>query len=100
MEAAYEFKLIVARKLNYFSKRLISIYEGHGFKNIPFERTQKQEMIKSCANDILAFFEKVFLDKELASHLVDKFYDYAGNINEFFCSLDNTNMDLILTRNW
>lgn len=99
-DAHYEFKVIIGRKLSYFSGRIISIYAEHGYKNIPFDREERQAMIRSCAPDILAFLEKVFLNKEMAVHLGDKFYDAAGNVTEFFTELDDKNMNLILTRNW
>ena len=100
MDASYEFKLIVGRKLNYFSNRIVDIYDRNGFTNIPFDREERQSMIRACTNDITVFFERVFVEKEMAAHLADKFYESAGNVPEFFTKLDDINMDAILTRNW
>lgn len=99
-DAHYEFKVIIGQKLNYFSGRITNIYANYGYKNIPFDRAERQAMVRKCATDILFFFDKVFLDKVMASHLADKFYEAAGNVTEFFIQLDNKNMNLILTRNW
>ncbi|GEM_PF-6227793 len=100
MTATYELKLIVGRKLKYFDGRINDIYERHGFSHVPFERHEIEKMISECQDDLRFFFERVFVDKDMAAHLTDKFYSCAGNVYEFFCELDETNMDALLTRNW
>ena len=100
MEAINEMKLLVGRKLCYFHNRVVNIYAEKGYKNIPFEHEKRREMVMDCAKELTSLFETVFLDKCMASHLMDKFYYNSGNVLSFFCDLDNKNMDAKLTKNW
>ncbi len=86
-------------KLYYFDIRIKSIYEKHGHTSIPFDGTWIQNMIEESRNDIALLFKRIW-GSSMGYHLLDKFYDFRGNVHEFFMNLDNNNRELFTAKDW
>ncbi|WP_430811567.1 MULTISPECIES: hypothetical protein [unclassified Carboxylicivirga] len=86
-------------KLYYFDNRIKSIYEKHGHTSIPFDGTKVQAMIHEAAKELVALFYKIW-GSIMGYHLLNKFYDFRGNVYEFFMSLDSTNRELLTGKDW
>ena len=86
-------------KLYYFDNRIKSFYEKNGYTNMPFDSKEVQKMIESSQLELNALFYKIW-GSTMGYHLLDKFYDFWGNILEFFMSLDADNREKFTTINW
>lgn len=86
-------------KLYYFDNRIKSFYEKNGYTNMPFDSKEVQKMIESSQLELNALFYKIW-GSTMGYHLLDKFYDFRGNILEFFMSLDVENREKFTTINW
>ncbi len=104
----YDFKLTIMTtalnpntisKLYYFDNRIKSFYEKNGYNSIPFDGKKVQEMIDASQNDLANLFHKIW-GSSMGYHLLNKFYDFRGNIHEFYMSLDDSNRQLLSSKNW
>lgn len=86
-------------KLYYFDNRIKSFYEKNGYTNIPFDGIKVQKMIEDSQLELNELFYKIW-GSAMGYHLLDKFYDFRGNIYEFFMSLDPENREKFTTINW
>ncbi|MCU4165705.1 hypothetical protein [Carboxylicivirga caseinilyticus] len=86
-------------KLFYFDNRIKSIFEKYGHTAIPFDGTKVQAMIHKAQKELVALFYKIW-GSSMGYHLLNKFYDFRGNIYEFFMSLDNKNRELLTGKDW
>ncbi|MCT4643636.1 MAG: hypothetical protein N4A74_01520 [Carboxylicivirga sp.] len=86
-------------KLYYFDNRIKSFYENHGHNSIPFDSTKVQKMISESQKELRELFYKIW-GSSMGCHLLDKFYDFRGNVHEFFMSLDRSNRELFTGKDW
>ena len=86
-------------KLYYFDNRIKSIFERYGHASIPLDGIKVQKMIEESRNDIAVLFDKIW-GSSMGFHLLGKFYEFRGNIYEFFMSLDNKNRELLTGKDW
>jgi hypothetical protein len=86
-------------KLCYFDNRIKSFYEKNGYTNMPFDGKEVQKMIESSQLELNALFYKIW-GSTMGFHLLDKFYEFRGNIHEFFMSLDSNNRELFTGKDW
>ncbi|MCW3788501.1 hypothetical protein [Plebeiibacterium sediminum] len=86
-------------KLYYFDNRIKSFYEKNGYTNIPFDGNKIQKMIEDSQLELNALFYKIW-GSDMGYHLLDKFYDFRGNVYEFFMSLDSSNRELLTGKDW
>jgi hypothetical protein len=86
-------------KLYYFDIRIKSIYEIHGHTSIPFKGTLVQNMIEESRKDIALLFDKIW-GSSMGYHLLGKFYEFRGNVHEFYMSLDGNNRELFTGKDW
>jgi len=86
-------------KLFYFDNRIRSFYEKHNYKYIPFDGREVQEMIEASRKELSDLFLKIW-GSSMGYHLLDKFYDYRGNVYEFFMCLDGENRHLLTSKDW
>jgi hypothetical protein len=86
-------------KLYYLDTRIKSFYEKHGYSSIPFDGRKVQEMIQASQKELRELFVKIWGDF-MGSHLLDKFYDYRGNVLDFYTSLDGSNRQLLSNKDW
>ena len=86
-------------KLYYFDNRIKSIFEKHGHASMPFDGTKVQNMIEASRNEIAILFDKIW-GSSMGFHLLGKFYEFRGNIHEFFMSLDSNNRELLTGKDW
>ncbi len=86
-------------KLYYFDTRIKSIYEKHGHASIPFDGKKVLDMIEESNKDIALLFNKIW-GTSMGYHLLSKFYEFRGNIHEFFMSLDCNNRELFTGKDW
>jgi hypothetical protein len=86
-------------KLYYFDNRIKSIFEKHGHTSMPFDGTKVQNMIEASRNEIAILFDKIW-GSSMGFHLLGKFYEFRGNIHEFFMSLDSNNRELFTGKDW
>ncbi len=86
-------------KLYYFDNRIKSIYEKHGHSSIPFDGTKVQDMIEESRKDIALLFDKIW-GSSMGFHLLGKFYEFRGNVHDFFMSLDSSNRELFTGKDW
>ena len=86
-------------KLNYFDNRIKSIFERYGHASIPLDGIKVQNMIEESRNDIALLFGKIW-GSSMGYHLLGKFYEFRGNIHEFFMSLDSNNRELFTGKDW
>ena len=85
-------------KLYYFDNRIKSFYEKNGYTNIPFDSQEVQKMIEKSELELNALFYKIW-GSDMGFHLLDKFYDFRGNVYEFFMSLDAQNRNKLTSIN-
>ncbi len=86
-------------KLFYFDNRIRSFYEKHDYKFMPFDGRAVQEMIEASRVELSELFNIIW-DSSMGYHLLDKFYDYRGNVYEFFMCLDSHNCQLLTSKDW
>lgn len=86
-------------KLFYFDNRIKSFYEKNGFSSIPFDGRKVQEMIQASQKELAELFLKIW-GASMGAHLLDKFYDYRGNVLDFYMSLDDKNRQLLSQKDW
>ncbi len=86
-------------KLFYFDNRVRSFYEKHNYQAVPFDGRSVQEMIQSSRMELSELFLKIW-GSSMGYHLLDKFYQYRGNIYEFFLCLDDQNRELFTSKDW
>jgi hypothetical protein len=86
-------------KLYYFDTRLKSIYEKYGHASIPFSGILVQNMIEESRKDIALLFDKIW-GSSMGYHLLGKFYEFRGNVHEFFMCLDGNNRELFTGKDW
>lgn len=86
-------------KLYYFDKRIKNIYEKYGHTSIPFDGTKAQDMIHVSAKDLVALFYNIW-GSIMGYHLLNKFYEFRGNVYEFFLSLDSNSRELFTGKDW
>ena len=86
-------------KLFYFDSRIKSFYEKNGYTSVPFDGSEVQKMIEGSRKNIAALFDKIWGDS-MGFHLLGKFYEFRGNIYEFYMSLDSNNRQLFSEKNW
>lgn len=86
-------------KLYYFDNRIKSIYEKYGYTSLPFDGSMVQKIIEKSRKDIALLFDKIW-GSSMGFHLLGKFYEFRGNIYEFFMSLDSNNRELFTGKDW
>ena len=86
-------------KLFYFDNRIKSFYEKNGHTSMPFDGKKVQNMIDGSQLELNELFYKIW-GPEMGYHLLDKFYNYQGNIYEFFMCLDSKNRELLTGKDW
>ncbi len=89
----------IVSKLYYFDNRIKSFYEQHGHTALPFDGTEVQKMIVDSQKELKELFYKIW-GLTMGNHLLDIFYDFSGNIHEFYIHLDTQNQQLFTTINW
>ena len=86
-------------KLYYFDKRITGFYEKQGYTSMPFDGMEVQKMIVDSQKELKELFYKIW-GLTMGNHLLDIFYDFRGNIHEFYMHLDTQNQQLFSTINW
>lgn len=86
-------------KLYYFDKCIKSIYQKYGHTTIPFDGTKIQYIIAESGKDIVLLFDKIW-GTSMGYLLLGKFYEFRGNVYEFFMNLDSDNRELFISKNW
>jgi hypothetical protein len=86
-------------KLYYFDKRIKGFYEKQGYNSMPFDGVEVQKMIVDSQKELKELFYKIW-GLTMGNHLLDIFYDFKGNIHEFYMHLDTQNQQLFSTINW
>lgn len=86
-------------KLYYFDNRIKSFYEKYGHACVPLDGAKVQQMIHEASKDFVPLFYKIW-GSTMGYHLLNKFYDFRGNVFEFFMSLDAQNRERFTSINW
>ena len=86
-------------KLFYFDNRIKSFYEKNGYTSLPFESKMVLKMIDDSQLELNELFFKIW-GSTMGYHLLSKFYDFRGNVFEFFMSLDSDNRNRFTSINW
>jgi hypothetical protein len=86
-------------KLFYFDNRIRSFYEKNNYKSIPFDGRAVQEMIEASRVELSELFNLIW-GSSMGYHLLDKFYNYQGNVYEFFMCLDGQNRQSLTSKDW
>jgi hypothetical protein len=56
-------------------------------------------MIQASQKELAELFLEIW-GKSMGAHLLDKFYDYRGNVLDFYISLDGQNRQLLSQKDW
>lgn len=86
-------------KLSYFDNRIRSFYEKHNYKSVPFDGRVVQEMIEASRIELSDLFLRIW-GSSMGYHLLDKFFNYQGNVYEFFMCLDSQNRQSLTSKDW
>lgn len=86
-------------KLFYFDSRIKSFYQKHGYSSIPLDSREVQKMIDDSQKETKELFHKIW-GSSMGYHLLGKFWEFRGNILEFYMSLDENNRQLFSNKDW
>lgn len=86
-------------KLFYFDSRIKSFYEKYGYTSVPFDGARVQKMIEDARKDIAGLFRKIW-GSSMGYHLLGRFYEFQGNVYEFYMSLDRNSHQLFSKTDW
>jgi hypothetical protein len=96
MELGKKQRDLVCERLNEFNRAVNKIYVEYQHRAIPMALEPRQELIKECAPELQLLFETIFRAPETAKSALNKFYHVGGNLFDFFCTIDDNQMEELL----